>query len=865
MSTTERAFPTLVRRFINEALDDDAIRTLCFDHFRPVYDELAPAMSRTECIRRLVHWCERNRAFDRLLTLAGRANPAAYGEYVEQFDAVPENLRYPAAPESLTNDAMALLPCIVHPLPPAPEFVGRERELAALRSFWENRTPGARSLSGLGGAGKTAITARFLDDLLASDEQKPGALFVWSFYVDQDVNAFLEAAYYYFGRGHGAGGSGVGTYYLLLDALQRAPRPLIVLDGLERVQRARSDKSGHFGDLTDPLLGQVVTRLAAGLGAVKCLITTRFPLPGLDTWQRRSFAVVDVDQLEQADARSLLRRHGLKGDDNALDALIETFGAHALTLDHLGGYLAEYCNGDPESARSLPEPDIDSTELQERRLARVLHAYDKALSPAEHALLSRLSIFRFGTTLQRLQTIFSGSETRDIAGPLAGLPGTEFKKMMQHLVRLHLALEMHGGEYTAHPAVLDHFYRAFVDPRMLHRAVRRHFSLLVDKPGTDLPTSVATIELLEELVHHTLRAGDVKEASEIYHLRLGGYQHLAWNQGQYSRCIRVLTEFPRCPDPAGLVWCYRALGDLDAAEKAVDSDDEWWLGMIASLRGRFAEAVRILTNEQQDALRLIACFMSGSATADSLERAPIWPGLPVTLVDCYLMADRVLEAKQCLDRTRRQLPQAETWNDEVARLDVLQAEVERRSGNRSTCRALLEKATQWITRSGSQEHLCALHLGKARLAIDEHSFDLARTAVEEGLHIADSCGLGFYMAELRIVQAELLIDTGAHAEALDSATTARNGILRTTREAPQRCDADLPTLLVAGADHPRCQNVWATSKAGLLQARALLSLGKPLDAAAVLKSILGLQQRIHHPHLAGTESLLASLSTQGQS
>ena len=75
-ATPEPNFPGLVRNFINDALDDDSIRNLCFDQFRPVYDQLSPAMSRTECVRRLVQWCYENRAFDQLLAHAKALNAA---------------------------------------------------------------------------------------------------------------------------------------------------------------------------------------------------------------------------------------------------------------------------------------------------------------------------------------------------------------------------------------------------------------------------------------------------------------------------------------------------------------------------------------------------------------------------------------------------------------------------------------------------------------------------------------------------------------------------------------------------------------------------------------------------------------------
>ncbi len=52
-------------------------------------------------------------------------------------------------------------PCIIHPLPAAPVFLGREVELAQLRTFWDNDGRGVLCLVGLGGA---ARAARDLDE-----------------------------------------------------------------------------------------------------------------------------------------------------------------------------------------------------------------------------------------------------------------------------------------------------------------------------------------------------------------------------------------------------------------------------------------------------------------------------------------------------------------------------------------------------------------------------------------------------------------------------------------------------------------------------------------------------------------------------
>src|SRR5437899_2182939 len=92
-------------------------------------------------------------------------------------------------------------PSIVHPLPPAPHFVGREAELEALCAAWKDGFRGVITLVGLGGAGKTAVASRFLEEFLhRGDTPRPDGLFVWSFYQEPDAGLFLREAYRYFAR-----------------------------------------------------------------------------------------------------------------------------------------------------------------------------------------------------------------------------------------------------------------------------------------------------------------------------------------------------------------------------------------------------------------------------------------------------------------------------------------------------------------------------------------------------------------------------------------------------------------------------------------------------------------------------------------
>src|SRR5690349_4466223 len=89
--------------------------------------------------------------------------------------------------------AKKLDPLVIHPLPVAQIFLGRESELERMMTSLERG--GVLSLVGVGGSGKTATVERFLRELTKKKEFD--ALLVWSFYDDPDTNAFLKTAVEY--------------------------------------------------------------------------------------------------------------------------------------------------------------------------------------------------------------------------------------------------------------------------------------------------------------------------------------------------------------------------------------------------------------------------------------------------------------------------------------------------------------------------------------------------------------------------------------------------------------------------------------------------------------------------------------------
>src|SRR5437660_2012646 len=140
------------------------------------------------------------------------------------------------------------------------------------------------------------------------------------------------------------------------------------------------------------------------------LVTSRFPLTDLEVYGNHGpcsassaklagYRQIDIGGLSDGAALALLRTRGVHGDDGDLETLISGYGAHALTLDHLGGLIGQFLSGDPRRAPEAPKLTSPSGDRQALRLARLLRAYEEHLPPAELALLCRLCLLRRGATI----------------------------------------------------------------------------------------------------------------------------------------------------------------------------------------------------------------------------------------------------------------------------------------------------------------------------------------------------------------------------------------------------------------------------------------------------------------------------------
>jgi hypothetical protein len=603
-----------------------------------------------------------------------------------------------------------------------------------MREFWKNGT-GVLSLIGLGGAGKTALSEKFLSWLL--ENGSPDGVLVWSFYDDPDANHFLKTAHHYFTNGEEAQAVGAGWFHMLSEALATGGNYLLVLDGLERVQRQQTDASGIYGELEDPLLRGLLSRLCSGTGNARAIITTRFPVASIERWMGKGYSIIDVDQLTGDSARSLLRVQGVKGTDAELDGVIADYGGHALTLDLLAGALSKFFGGKPSKAPpSGIHPAIEN--VQSARLGKVLGLYEQHLPEQELDLLSRLCVFRFGAELDALQSIFLGEDKIAVSGTLAKATRPQLEADLANLVSMHLVGKDPKGRFTIHPAIRDHFYRRFRDPSAVHQAVREHLVPLSKRPGIGLPSDKESLDLLEELVHHAIQAGSVKEAAEIYMGRMGGNDHLNTHLGEYTRSYRILSAFDQCPDKSGMYHCLRAFGRMDEALRWRPNNR-----YLLLLSGNLSQ----LSNDPSEATRSIARALRGEEVRVP-ERAP---DSPITASMVHIYRGDLIEAERAANLESKK----SQFEDDRVRTEFALAEIERRQGALEDARARINKASTWTLNSGSQEHLCMMQLLRARMAIDENAIDTANSALDEGTHIARESGFGLWLIELLIERARL--------------------------------------------------------------------------------------------------------------
>jgi tetratricopeptide (TPR) repeat protein len=497
-----------------------------------------------------------------------------------------------------------------HPLLRACDWQDRP-EFARLCDWWRQIGKGVCALVGIGGAGKTAVVDRFLrvlPEVLPPDLgvrklealPTPRRLFVFSFYDAPNPDAFFTQLVGWLTERMNRLQTTMPSYEQTVRLLEYAGPCLMVLDGLEKVQEDGL-RGAPFGQIADGRLRSFVLRAAEGrLGEAALLITTRFALEDLRDHPGLNYREIAIDHLSEEACIALLRLRGVRGTDSELVQIARDCGLHALTVDLAGGYVTNFADGrcaanwagkgtSPEQAMPATNDRLQAVALQSARFERLARRYRDALAqtdPAALAILERVCLFRLGVDADLLALIFTGPDKDDLSGPhLAALSLAQLRTRLDKLVAMHL-LEatqrgaptreeqqgaraaptvfsgVTGATYTIHPAVRDGFLSGLSPEsvRRGHEAASQGLVVSLEGlPGRDAHLSnPQTLDLLEEIVYHTLGGGRADTAWEMYLYLIGGYENLGRRLGAYERGERICRAFvdgqfaDAVPSPAGL-------------------------------------------------------------------------------------------------------------------------------------------------------------------------------------------------------------------------------------------------------------------------------------------------------------------------
>ncbi len=425
---------------------------------------------------------------------------------------------------------------------------GREDELALIDQAWQEDGLNVLVLIAMGGAGKTALMQKWIDDKRYCGAD---AAYAYSFYLqgsseDKQASAaeFFDSALRWFGHD----GSPIRSEHergAKLAELVCRQRTLLVLDGMEPLQHPLGGPMN--GALKDKGLISLCKQLAAN-GNGLLLISSRQPVMELDN--RPHQQQHELKPLKAAAGIALFRAAGIIGTDTELAAAVEAYNGHALSLSLLATYLREYEHGDirqQDTLRCLTE--FPEETYGSRHAFKVMAGHERKLvGRPELQILFCLGLFD--------RPVSAGAMSCLRKEGILSLPGDErvFRAACERLRRqglLNTARPEHPQNLDTHPLVRQYFGRRLAE---LHPESWQQAHVLLYEyfkaAAKELPDTLEEMEPLFAAVRHGFAAGlHQKAMNEVYWPRiLRKHEHyLLRNLGAFSADLALLSNFFAVP------------------------------------------------------------------------------------------------------------------------------------------------------------------------------------------------------------------------------------------------------------------------------------------------------------------------------
>ena len=420
---------------------------------------------------------------------------------------------------------------LAHPYPMPPNFTGRAIELKMLDGWLADDKDRLFILRALGGFGKSSLAWQWINTHVNPAEWTK--LVWWSFYEgDASFEHFIEETLKYLKLEVPQGQR--PQVDELLKAMQ-SQKILLIMDGFERALRAYSSMNAAYqGDepkVEENQLDCVNINAEFFLKGVcslpniksKVLMTTRLTPRAVKP--RGEFMLgcreEELTAMQPADAVEFFHKQKIKGTHAEIEAACAPYGYHPLSLRLLAGrILKDFEN--PTDIVVAQKLKFDGDIVQQKH--HVLEVSYNSLPLHEQKLLSTIACFRSPVELKTLQAIAENKDTLD----------NDLQDLRE---RGLLHFDEKNKRFDLHPIVRRYAYERLTAPdrTAAHIRLRDYFA------AVDVPEQVKTIEELVpviELYQHTVRAGELDNAIELFRDRLAS--PLYFQFGAYETRIDLL-------------------------------------------------------------------------------------------------------------------------------------------------------------------------------------------------------------------------------------------------------------------------------------------------------------------------------------
>lgn len=612
---------------------------------------------------------------------------------------------------------------------------GRDDELELIDQAWQDDGTNVLVLTAMGGAGKTALMQKWIDD-----ERWRGAdaAYAYSFYLqgsseDKQASAaeFFDSALAWFGHD----GSVIRSEHdkgVKLAELVCRQRTLLLLDGLEPLQYPLGGAMN--GALKDKGLISLCKQLAAKNNGL-LLISSRQPVMELE--DKPHLLPHELRPLDAAAGLALFRAAAIIGTDKELAATVEAYNGHALSLSLLAKYLSEYEKGDirqQDALRCLT--DFPEETAESRHAFKVMAAYERQLSGCpDLQILFCLGLFDRPVSAATMSCLRKEG--------VLDLPNDErvFRAACGRLRKqglLNTVRPEQPQNLDTHPLVRQYFGKRLSELhpeswRQAHVRLYEHFKAA----AKERPDTLDEMEPLFAAVRHGCAAGmHQKVLYEVYWPRIlrQNEHYLLDKLGAFAADLAVVAHFftePWHTPAAGLTDAEKAFlfnaaaTRLRAIGRLIEAVEPMQAGLEMRLQQEeWLNAARTASNLSQlrltvgDLAQAVVAGRQSVVLADQSRDAFVRMGCRITLADALHQAGELAEA-QALFAEAEKIQQK--WQQEYDRLyglaGFLYCELLLGSGAWPEVRGRAEKTLQWAKQYGRSfdNALDKLSLGRAAL------------------------------------------------------------------------------------------------------------------------------------------------------